>query len=372
MKHIKVVLGANFGDEGKGMTARHFTKEGLKTGSVLNVLFNGGVQRGHTAAGHVFHCFGSGAIDGATTFYTPNFMVNPIGWNVETSNLGFYPQLIISPFCRVTTPFDIVINQAVEKKRNENRHGSCGMGILETRLRSKEFPITMRDLRDEHSLYEKLKIINEVYYPKRCLELGIDTRKISVDDFMASAYLMHTKEGNVIVNTSPNTPIQAFDTTVYEGGQGLLLSEDNNDYFPNLTPSFTGSQIISREINKSGVKDVEVCYVTRSYMTRHGAGRFDTECEKDAINPFIVDRTNMPNDFQGSLRFGYLDIGGLKRRIKNDIYRYLCSPEISVAVTQLNYTNGKLCCENNEMKNLSELSVLGKIYKSYEEDSLWV
>lgn len=39
-----------------------------------------------------------------------------------------------------------------------------------------------------------------------------------------------------------------------------------------------------------------------------GAGRFDTECKKNEINPFIVDKTNQPNEFQESLRFGYFDI----------------------------------------------------------------
>lgn len=372
MKHIKVVLGANFGDEGKGMTARYFTREGLKNGSVLNVLFNGGVQRGHTAAGHVFHCFGSGALDGAVTYYTPSFMVNPIGWNIETNELGFCPQLIINPLSRVTTPFDIAINQAIEKKRNKNRHGSCGMGILETRLRSEKLPIHMKDLRDEFELYKKLKYIENEYYPKRCEELGVEVEKISFDDFMTSAYIMQTKGSNVVINTDIKTPLHAFNTTVYEGGQGLLLSEDNMDYFPHLTPSFTGSQVISREIDKSGIKDVEVCYVTRSYMTRHGAGRFDTECDKSDINPFIIDKTNMPNDYQGSLRFGYINVGGLKNRIKRDFLNYNTHPELSIAVTQLNYTGGKICGLYGQMRDLSELSSLGKIYKSYEEDKLWL
>lgn len=64
--------------------------------------------------------------------------------------------------------------------------------------------------------------------------------------------------------------------------------------------------------------DVEVCYVSRTYMTRHGAGRFDTECSKDEINKDMIDLTNVPNPHQDSLRYGRLNLLDLKNRINAD------------------------------------------------------
>ena len=47
-KQIKVVIGANFGDEGKGLMTDYFCNELSANGSVLNIRHNGGAQAGHT------------------------------------------------------------------------------------------------------------------------------------------------------------------------------------------------------------------------------------------------------------------------------------------------------------------------------------
>ena len=69
MKNIKVVIGANFGDEGKGLMTDYFASKSNKS---LVVRFNGGGQAGHTVTTkdgrrHVFHHFGSGIFAGADT-----------------------------------------------------------------------------------------------------------------------------------------------------------------------------------------------------------------------------------------------------------------------------------------------------------------
>lgn len=364
MKHIKVVLGANFGDEGKGLMTHYFSKNA--EGKVLNVLFNGGVQRGHTVNDHVFHCFGSGTFDGAATFYHKDFMVNPIGWVIESGQLGFEPELYMDKTCRVTLPHDTLINQEIEDSRGNNRHGSCGMGILETRVRSEEYPILTEDLKDQFSLYNKLKLIENEWIPKRCKELGIDIIDCNglIDDFLIACNSMMK---NISFQTFHEIQ-EKFDTVIFEGGQGLLLSEDNEEYFPNLTPSFTGSQIISKEINKYDV-DVEVCYVTRSYMTRHGAGKFPTECNKEDINPDIVDKTNQPNQYQEELRYGYLDIDDLILRTRNDVSYYKNSITYSLAITQLNYTDGHIILgRNNKLHANRVLTCYNRLYTFYSEE----
>ena len=67
MKKARIVIGANYGDEGKGTVVASYTKKA--DGKVLNVLTNGGAQRGHsilTKDGSItYHHFGSGTYYGA-------------------------------------------------------------------------------------------------------------------------------------------------------------------------------------------------------------------------------------------------------------------------------------------------------------------
>ena len=100
----------------------------------------------------------------------------------------------------------------------------------------------------------------------------------------------------------------------------------------------------------------EVCYVTRTYLTRHGAGAFDSECDKSEINGSMEDKTNVPNPYQGSIRYGKLDVNKLVSRIKKDIGEH--SYNVSLAVTHLNEF------ENKELLTLKELNVK---YLSYKE-----
>lgn len=67
MKKAHIVIGANFGDEGKGEVTNNICKrlKRDKDDVIINVRFNGGAQAGHTVRHdgheHVFHHFGSGS-----------------------------------------------------------------------------------------------------------------------------------------------------------------------------------------------------------------------------------------------------------------------------------------------------------------------
>ena len=112
------------------------------------------------------------------------------------------------------------------------------------------------------------------------------------------------------------------------------------DYFPHLTPSNTGLTNPVNILNSYGwTGDVEVCYVTRTYMTRHGVGRFDTECPKSEINKNMLDMTNVPNPFQDSLRYGKMNWNDLMKNITDDFNKAskgkcMCFP--TIAITHIN------------------------------------
>jgi adenylosuccinate synthase len=102
-------------------------------------------------------------------------------------------------------------------------------------------------------------------------------------------------------------------------------------------------------------------------MTRHGAGPMEEECAKADINASIVDATNMPNDWQGSLRFGFLKTDSLYRRIAGDFSRYE-NATANMVFTQLNYTNGKLATGIDTFEEIQTPDFITNTFLSDQKD----
>ena len=96
---------------------------------------------------------------------------------------------------------------------------------------------------------------------------------------------------------------------------------DYTQGFPHLTPSKTGSHNPRQMLDFLGIEDVTAHYVTRPYVTRHGAGplphRYAPE-DFAELFPRFSDETNVDNRWQGSLRFGRLCSQGICHRIATD------------------------------------------------------
>ena len=94
--------------------------------SCIVVCHNGGAQKGHTVVTkdgirHVFHHFGSGTFNGASTYLSEEYIVNPIIFRKEWEDLerkGGKIKCYINKNCRITVPFDMLINQMIEEKIN--------------------------------------------------------------------------------------------------------------------------------------------------------------------------------------------------------------------------------------------------------------
>ena len=101
---------------------------------------------------------------------------------------------------------------------------------------------------------------------------------------------------------------------------------DNKKDFPHLTPSHTGSDWVLEQLRKlDGVFDVEVCYVSRSYFTRHGAGALKNEVhESYELGIKSVDKTNVKNDWQGSIRYARFDLKDYTQRVRHDVDKWHC------------------------------------------------
>lgn len=352
--NVKVVTGANAGDEGKGMTAFYLAKEAIsRNEKVLSVLYNGGVQRGHTANGQVVHCTGTGDLAGGTTFYDEHFVVDPIAlWLTGT-------KVFIHPMCRIILPCDVLRNREKEIARGLNKHGSCGMGIFECVKRNKYSHMQLRtkDLKDSFSLYSEVERI------RKALDCHANDDVYNTDNFMRAA--------DYVVKNCPMVSLShiaaEYDTLIFEGGQGLLLDQTNKGDFPHLTPSSVGSYNIHQTINDLGADSTDIFYVSRSYMTRHGVGPMDAECTKEDINPDIVDATNIRNDWQDELRFGYIDTDKLYRRVSGDFSRYR-NANLNMVFTQLNYTNGRIATGHNTFDEIVVPDFIDGLYLSDQED----
>lgn len=352
---IKVVIGANFGDEGKGLMTDYFCHQSALRGEkCIVVLHNGGAQRGHTVVTpdgkrHVFHHFGSGTFTGADTYLSEDFILNPMVFRQEWEELekmGITPNVYVHHECTVTTPFDMILNQIIEAARNNSRHGSCGMGIYETILR--DICNYSCEIWYDSSSEVKRFYLREIqnYLVERLANVGVNEipgewKKIIYSDYLIENFIYDLEFMRNHVSIRCDRFIEYYDWVVFENGQGLLLDRNNKEYFPHLTPSNTGIKnpfrMISETIlNTQRSAEIEVCYVTRTYLTRHGAGRLDGECDKAEINPNIQDLTNVPNQHQGTLRYAKLDEKSLIERILKDFEPLQKEANISLAITHTN------------------------------------
>ena len=363
MRRAVIVIGCSYGDEGKGLAASWAA--GQADGPVLNVLINGGAQRGHTVdlpdgRRHVFHHFGSGTLRGAVSYADEDFLVNPLLYVQEKNELeggfGIRPALVISDRCRVTTPWDMIAGQVIEENRGRKRHGSCGCGIFETleRYRKTDWALRWKDLqgirKEEYLSY--CRRIAEEYLFGRLAEMGAEAdaewKRVILDPALREAAWLDLQEMFAGTERCGDWKALAagYSFLIFEAGQGLALDAQNTPDFPFLTPSRTTSGISAERIAAlSGKTETEILYVTRSYLTRHGAGPFPTECPGDRIGPDILDRTNLPNPHQQTLRYGMFDGPAVLKRVKNDLEktrRVLPGAAAAVLVTHLNETGGEL------------------------------
>jgi len=292
----KVVIGANYGDEGKGLMTDYFVSK--FNSQCFVVRFNGGAQAGHTVVTpeglrHKFSHFGSGTLLRAPTYLSRFFIVNPLLFMREFSEFNLPPQVFVDAECLISTPYDMYLNQMRENSRGDNKHGSCGMGINETIERSYQkefcdnFCLTASDLRDDSIWVDKLDRIARKYFASELEKLG-----------KPDPLFDHTKFFQIFKEFKKRVIICDLDVlqdhdVVFEGAQGLLLDQ-NHPNFPHVTRSNTGFQNVKELLYEAGREgdDTEVVYATRSYMTRHGRGPFPTEIEGLPYKN-VVDDTNL-------------------------------------------------------------------------------
>jgi len=333
---IEAVIGANYGDEGKGLVTDWLARTCPKP---IVACINGGSQRGHTVNSpehgkHVFHHFGSGTLAGAPTYFMPSFLLNPMQFVKEygeLKELGCTPVSFRSPRCYIQLPGDIATNWQLERSRGENKHGSVGCGIWETVYRIKHYSrvdgghraVTFEEFA-AMPYVRKVKFIKDnakAFMAHRLAEEGVKPDFSLLDIFISDGFINHFIQDTMFMEKhctkmDVDQLGKLFQTLICENGQGLMLDQryalEDADH---STPSYTGTIAIAKLIRQSNIKvsSLRCNYVSRTYLTRHGEGRFNDEHGMTFDDP-----TNVSNEWQGKLRFGELDYISLAKRIAVD------------------------------------------------------
>lgn len=333
MGHVAyAVIGANFGDEGKGLATDALAADLMSRGlDPVVVRTNGGAQAGHTVETqgrrHVFHHVGSGAFTGARTHLSRFFVAHPALLLRELQELRpllpAAPEITIDPAAQVTTPWDVLLNQASEAARGAARHGSCGVGFGETLERvARGHPLTVADLA-EPDLADRLVAIRDGWAWSRLEALGLADhpavaahRDALWSDAALAGFIQEARIVAALLPARSDAELGA-ETVLFEGAQGLMLDMDLG-VMPHLTRSNTGIRNMIAIAQEAGIGEIRPLYMTRAYMTRHGAGPLLHEAD---TLPWaeVTDPTNRPNAWQGSLRLAPLDLDETARFIVRDL-----------------------------------------------------
>jgi adenylosuccinate synthase len=301
-----IVVDLGFGDAGKGATVDWLCSTGALDVAAV-VRFNGGAQAAHNVVAdgrhHTFSQFSSGTFAGVPTLLSRHMLVEPIALareSVALASLGVTDPLAllhIDGDALLTTPIHVAANRAREDARGADRHGSCGKGVGETAAYALGHRApTVADCQVPSRLRRLLDQLARYYAP--LVEGGthgfppIDEQVALYREFAAAVR---------IVGPDALASFARHGRLVFEGAQGVLLDE-----WRGLHPHTTWSTVEPRNaramISAIGGQS-HVLGVTRTYLTRHGAGPFPTEDRGLAL----PEAHNQTSEYQGSFRVGHFD-----------------------------------------------------------------
>jgi adenylosuccinate synthase len=332
-----VIVGAQWGDEGKGKVT-----DLLAERADAVVRFQGGNNAGHTIVRNgrtwKLHLIPSGILHpGKLCVIGNGVVIDPKVLTSELEDLRHrgvdINSLRISANAHLIMPYHLLLDHAGEAKLGKLQIGTTRRGIGPCYAdKAARLGIRMQDLLDEKILKKKIVAAME---PKR-LSLRPYAKDPLLDlQAMSEEYLTYgVRLQQLIADTSRlvHERLDAGQAVLFEGAQGTLLDIDHGTY-PFVTSSnpVAGSACIGAGV---GPKDIdEVWGVAKAYVTRVGAGPFPTELE-GAVADEIRERGGEYGTTTGrSRRVGWLDLVALR-------YAVRLNTLTAVAVTKLDVLSG--------------------------------
>ena len=374
-----IVLGAQWGDEGKGKMTDYLAEE-----VDVVVRFQGGNNAGHTVEvgdrQYKLHLIPSGIlydnklnVIGNGVVVDPKALFEEIGY-LEKEGVKVTPEkLIISDRAHLIMPYHRVLDVLKEKARGKNDIGTTGKGIGPCYTdKFERCGIRVCDLLHEDVFEEKLR--ENIKMKNEYITKVLGGEALDVEEILAQ-YKQYAEKIRPFVK---DTSVKVYDsikedkTVLFEGAQGMLLDIDHGTY-PYVTSSNTTAGGVSNGIGVGPNMITNAVGITKAYTTRVGKGPFPTELENET-GEWIRTKGHEYGVTTGrSRRCGWLDLVIVKSAVR-------VSGLTSLAVTKIDTLAGldklKICVGykfNGEIIDYfpASLEDLAKCEPVYEEFDGW-
>ena len=278
---VRAIVGANWGDEGKGKITDMFAAD-----SDIVVRFQGGANAGHT----IINNYGKFALhqlpSGVCFSHTTNIIGNGVAVDIprlmkeiQSVKDGGVPEvnILISERCQIMMPYHVLLDTYEEERLAKNAFGSTKSGIAP--FYSDKFAkigFQICELLDEKYLREKLERVLEV--KNLILENVYHKPQLDVDEIYNTLLEYREMVKPYVCDTAKflRQAIKDGKKILLEGQLGSLKDPDHGIY-PMVTSSSTlaGYGAVGAGIPPYEIKDI--CVVTKAYSSAVGAGEFVSE-----------------------------------------------------------------------------------------------
>jgi adenylosuccinate synthase len=330
-----VVLGTQWGDEGKGKIVDLLSRE-----MDAVVRFQGGHNAGHTLVidgdKTVLHLIPAGIMQPGVRCFIGNGVVLSLDAlktetdRLESQGVEVRSRLTISPSAPVIMPYHVALDQAREEARGDNAIGTTGRGIGPAyEDKASRRGIRVSDLLNARALSEKLSEVMDYHnfmLSERYGKPSLDIQR-TLDDTLQLGAEFEALVGDV--SGALHSLRSEGKRILFEGAQGTLLDIDHGTY-PFVTSSNT---TVGGVCTGAGVGPDAIDYVlgiTKAYTTRVGSGPFPTELFDD-VGAGIAERgvefgatTGRPR------RCGWLDAVALRRAARLNGVSGFCVTKLDV------------------------------------------
>ncbi|MGE6328770.1 adenylosuccinate synthase [Psychrobacter pacificensis] len=329
-----VVLGSQWGDEGKGKIVDLLTE---KASAVAR--FQGGHNAGHTLVVDgkttVLHLIPSGILrEGVTCFIGNGVVLAPDALlkemkELEDNNVPVRERLRISPNCPLIMPYHVALDQAREAKRGSGKIGTTGRGIgpaYEDKVARRA--IKLADLFRE-DLEEKLRNLIEYHNFQLTEYYKVDAIDFDETYKLCQEWRDEIKGMVTDVTEDLNQLRLAGKNLMFEGAQGTLLDIDHGTY-----PFVTSSSVTAGGVSTgTGIGPLYLDYVlgiTKAYTTRVGSGPFPTELFDDVGAHLAKVGHEFGATTGRARRCGWFDAEALRRAVVLNSMSGICLTKLDV------------------------------------------
>ncbi|MAD58275.1 MAG: adenylosuccinate synthase [Porticoccus sp.] len=330
-----VVLGSQWGDEGKGKIVDLLTDQ-----ANLVVRFQGGHNAGHTLVidgkKTILHLIPSGILRANVNCLIGNGVVlSPDALLLEMDELiqqgiPVRERLKISPSCPLILPVHIALDQARERAKGLTKIGTTGRGIgpaYEDKVARRG--LRLADIFDEHQFPIKLKVLMD--YHNFILTSFYNEKPVSYEDTLNRSIFWAKKLESLVgdVTSLLHSARVSEENIMFEGAQGSLLDIDHGTY-PFVTSSNTTAGSAATGTGFGPLHLDYVLGITKAYTTRVGSGPFPTElfC---SIGSHLSKKGHETGATTGrDRRCGWFDAVALRQAVRINSISGICLTKLDV------------------------------------------